>query len=195
MFPIWHRRSFAAGPGHLAPSLYVLLAGPGHRRRAAEEKRRARRPGLDRRGLAGAHHRLAALLPVRDQPGDAARPEAGPAGQSRDRGPARPGAEPDGRANIRDPGRGGQAPHRRALAAGNRIAILEGGDEAYPAMLEAIARRPPLRGDGVLYFPRRCGRAGIRRRPERRPASAASKFACCWTASASAISFRRSFTG
>src|SRR6266404_7122551 len=48
-----------------------------HGRYPAEEKRCARRAGLDRHGLAGADFRLAALLPVRDQPGDAARPEIG----------------------------------------------------------------------------------------------------------------------
>ena len=65
----------------LVLALYILLAVTRHHRRAAEEKRCARRAGLDRAGLAGADFRLPALLPVRHQPGDAARPEAGPAGR------------------------------------------------------------------------------------------------------------------
>jgi hypothetical protein len=34
------------------------------------------------------------------------------------------------------------------------FAVLEGGDEAYPAMLAAIARAKTLRRHELLYFPR-----------------------------------------
>ena len=47
-------------------------------------------------------------------------------------------AEPEGPANIRTLAEVGKRLTGAPLAAANRIAILEGGDQAYPAMLEAI---------------------------------------------------------
>jgi cardiolipin synthase len=47
-------------------------------------------------------------------------------------------AEPQGPANIRTLAEVGKRLTGAPLAAANRIAILEGGDQAYPAMLEAI---------------------------------------------------------
>ena len=44
---------------------------------------------------------------------------------------------------------------------------------------------------GVLHLPRRRGGPGIRRRPDRGRRRAASRCACCWTVSASAIFFPR----
>src|SRR5580700_7831167 len=47
-------------------------------------------------------------------------------------------AEPQGPANIQTLAEVGKRLTGAPLAAANRIAILEGGDQAYPAMLEAI---------------------------------------------------------
>jgi len=47
-------------------------------------------------------------------------------------------AAPEGPANVRTLAEVGRRLTDAPLAAGNRIAILEGGDQAYPAMLEAI---------------------------------------------------------
>jgi cardiolipin synthase len=62
-------------------------------------------------------------------------------------------AEPQGPANIQTLAKVGKRLTDAPLAAANRIAILEGGDQAYPAMLEAIraARHSVAMASYIFY--------------------------------------------
>jgi cardiolipin synthase len=85
-----------------------------HGPRAADEKRRPRRPGLGGRCLAVPRCRRATLFRLRYQSRDA------------------PGL------GFRETGAAAGRRHRPRCTAGNAVSVLQGGDEAYPAMLAAI---------------------------------------------------------
>ena len=190
MFPITIAWPTASIDAVMAAGLYRSWL-PRHGRCPAEEKRCARRPGLDRGGLAVADFRLAALLYVRHQPGDAAGAEDGPARRSAGQATATRRRARCAAPNIATAGRkSARRITEGALIAGNGITVLEGGDAAYPAMLGPSATpdsASPWRPISTATTPP----GGLLRRPDRGHRRAASKCACCWTASASAIFFRR----
>ncbi len=78
------------------------------------------------------------------------------------------------------------------LTGGNAFAVLEGGDEAYPAMLAAIRAAKHCIAMSSYIFRDDAAGQEFAERPDRRRPSAASRSACCWTVWASAISIRKS---